>query len=860
MPRWSLVLGLSLVGCRAGVEGSLQLEGGVGGCFSLVDGDTCITKDPGRVVVWVEDTSPDLRLSGAPGEVVEGGSRWIVPVDTPTELVVVDGLQRPRFAVWVRPEAGPWRDALYAGASCAPEPDGADPDVRAFYLSGRARCAEEADPLTILEQAIAAHRARGDGMRLDWDLAMWGELAPHDQPVPGGIWLPSERSLESRYFWGFHHGRRANGAGNLADAHRYLDEARAMAMVLAREDGGQFYADSVVFLAENLSQASRFTDAHATITSGLDRLETAWGSAPTCQLFSLLSTVAWFGGMASQPTDESLIHLDRADELLASDEGLCPSISGARWQAAVNRAFVLARGKDWSTARDLLATAPLESAPDPQSRAWAEVFRSEVALATGQPEAVSSLLQPHLVASGRSPFGPQAHRLAGLAHQKLGRPDAAIAAFRAGLDSVELLARRAPLGLSRGSMLDATTDTSWRLAAALDARGDRPAAFSVLRAHRRRALLGLRQAAVAGGTGAYRGLSWSALRAAHDTGDTSRSAWEDDSGGGPLAALTAPPDSGLPPRVAAEMERFLQADPARPSAPVREPRDEEVFVLVGVHDEKLEIWTSTPEAGIGRSVQPDPGDLGHRLDAVVRVLDDHLAASTTVVFLPIGTARSWPLARAEWRGRPLGLQRTILTSLDLGIDSSPTPPRTAAVLADPTHDLVAAREEGRAVAAALDGTLDVDLRVGEAATDAALVALLTSDIDLVHFAGHAAFADDGWSSGLALAGGTQLAAWQLLALERVPPIVSMTACESSRTVTGQTERLGLAQAFVLAGSQAVLAADVPVADDLARTYGEAWARALATGASPPEAWRVANLAAAAAHPDAPWWTLRLWTP
>jgi len=72
--------------------------------------------------------------------------------------------------------------------------------------------------------------------------------------------------------------------------------------------------------------------------------------------------------------------------------------------------------------------------------------------------------------------------------------------------------------------------------------------------------------------------------------------------------------------------------------------------------------------------------------------------------------------------------------------------------------------------------------------------------------------------------------------------------------------MGLAQSFVVAGSDFVLAADVPVDDALALTYGTVWAKSLADGDDPRQAWVNANTVAAKRHPSEPWWAFRLWTP
>ena len=56
----------------------------------------------------------------------------------------------------------------------------------------------------------------------------------------------------------------------------------------------------------------------------------------------------------------------------------------------------------------------------------------------------------------------------------------------------------------------------------------------------------------------------------------------------------------------------------------------------------------------------------------------------------------------------------------------------------------------------------------------------------------------------------------ILALSRVPRFVVLSACEAARTDRGaRPESLGVAQAFVTRGAEAVIAPTRPVADDLA---------------------------------------------
>jgi len=87
-------------------------------------------------------------------------------------------------------------------------------------------------------------------------------------------------------------------------------------------------------------------------------------------------------------------------------------------------------------------------------------------------------------------------------------------------------------------------------------------------------------------------------------------------------------------------------------------------------------------------------------------------------------------------------------------------------------------------------------------------------VDLLHYAGHGTFSGlGGWESVLPLAGDSRLTLGDLLALGRPPRWVVLSGCETGRSSTGApVEGLGLAHAFLLAGSRAVIAATRPVGD------------------------------------------------
>lgn len=162
--------------------------------------------------------------------------------------------------------------------------------------------------------------------------------------------------------------------------------------------------------------------------------------------------------------------------------------------------------------------------------------------------------------------------------------------------------------------------------------------------------------------------------------------------------------------------------------------------------------------------------------------------------------------------------RPLVYGLDLPVAAAParTPGGHALVVADPRSDLPGARAEARAVAAVLaSGSrpwIAEELASGKAS--AAAVRGRLAGADLLHYAGHGTFSGvGGWESGLLLADETELTLGDFLALERLPAWVVLSGCDTGRSSTETpVEGLGLAHAFLLAGSQAVVASTRPAAD------------------------------------------------
>lgn len=190
----------------------------------------------------------------------------------------------------------------------------------------------------------------------------------------------------------------------------------------------------------------------------------------------------------------------------------------------------------------------------------------------------------------------------------------------------------------------------------------------------------------------------------------------------------------------------------------------------------------------------------------------------------------------------------------------PRPPRArdaprehgALVVGDPRGDLPRARAEARSVARALG----VEPVLGGAARREAVIAGLATT-GLFHYAGHGTFGGDAWGGELLLADDGTLRTGDVLALPGVPPRVVLSGCDTARSPATRVENLGLAQAFVVAGSRVVVAAARPVSDADAARFSTA------LHAAPPDdlvaAFRAATLALRdAGSPD--WSAFRVYVP
>jgi hypothetical protein len=238
-------------------------------------------------------------------------------------------------------------------------------------------------------------------------------------------------------------------------------------------------------------------------------------------------------------------------------------------------------------------------------------------------------------------------------------------------------------------------------------------------------------------------------------------------------------------------------------------------------------------------------------EALSRAILDPLARdierAQSIAVIASGDARHVDVHALPFEGAPLYARVPVVYPLDSGRmtrEGDRPATRRALLVGDPTLDLGGAHAEIDVVEGALagGGTFALTKLVGDSATGRSVRdALVTAD--LFHYAGHAAFAGrDGWESALRLAAGAELSIADILAMSRAPRFVVLLGCETARESEGSSaEGLGLAHAFLLAGSHEVVAATRAVDDATTAKIASAMYGAIARGASPTAALREAQI-------------------
>jgi tetratricopeptide (TPR) repeat protein len=257
-----------------------------------------------------------------------------------------------------------------------------------------------------------------------------------------------------------------------------------------------------------------------------------------------------------------------------------------------------------------------------------------------------------------------------------------------------------------------------------------------------------------------------------------------------------------------------------------------------------------------------PGDSAARVAATLLApFDELLARARALRVLAFGGLHAVDFHALPFRGRPLVAQAPVVYGIDAGGGGSQArcPDGGALVVANPRRYLPAAIREGALVRDRLAGCAPLMLG-GPEATRAAVLSALAGRA-LFHYAGHSVFGGDGWQSALLLAGADELTVGDVLTVDAPPRRVVLSSCDAARQRPGvAVEGISLAHAFVLAGTESVVAAVRPVPDDVALALMD---RFYAAGGAvdPAPALRQAQLEALEREPGLKEWpAFRVFTP
>ena len=138
---------------------------------------------------------------------------------------------------------------------------------------------------------------------------------------------------------------------------------------------------------------------------------------------------------------------------------------------------------------------------------------------------------------------------------------------------------------------------------------------------------------------------------------------------------------------------------------------------------------------------------------------------------------------------------------------------------------------------------------------------LLESVRLFHYAGHGRFDAEVEAKGeLTLSKNSRFDVGDILALAQAPETVILSACETATTNTKQMqESLGLAQAFIAAGSVEVVASRRAVNDKLSFFIMKHLHAKYSETGNLSQALQFAQLKAASKFPDSDWATYRLIT-
>ena len=831
MRRWAR-LALVVGSCQAEPVELEPLEAWFSGCDDV--GGACAVEvgDPApSVAVWTEAPGPfqvtlEGRAAPVTTESVDGGTRLTVAVlEVPTRLRVATdtaSFELPVVAAVPRRVVG--FDTCGPGASAEDRPEGAielaqDAFMCAWAAASSAEGEELVQATAARDRALAAYVSSLRQAGLVTEQAEQQAVAVHLARVAGRTdaarseleSFPPTRDADIAWLEAYYASLLALDEQDLRGAQESLDEARTWLRRLPDPDNAVATDSHQANLAGTLGDVDGALDA-------MRRLGERYPiDSEACDPYSrdLAENIAWHemirvrSGRARTPGVDPAALLAQVQE--AADR--CSAAPIDRTWTAVNRAFEAWSRGDYDAVSDVLRGRDVRV--NPELGAWGQALLAVAALDAGALTEARQLADEALLAA-RSGASPDAELFAWtvLADVELaaGRPAEAEQALVEAHEALWSRLPDVPSGTDRGRFVGARHGITLRLVQMLLADDRADDALALLRTARGRALRSLREGRTIEGLAEAPAARWAEAQAAYLAvrkvqAEAYSTRWT--LSGAELAEADV--QAAALRRQAAQALDDALAVVGRADADdtLRTPEPGEALVAWVPLGER---WAGLVSRGEQVDVAWGPGTntpIVALPDALAASLGDRLDEVERLTVLPWGIVHHLDMHAARVDGRPLVADLEVVYSVDL-------PPRAARepgaggvlVVSDGREDLPHARREAAAVASETGGTH----LTGSAATrDAVLPALAAAD--RLHFSGHGLLdPDQVWRSGLALADG-DLELGDVLAVRWAPRHVVLSGCETGRSPDdAQVAALGIAQAFVMAGSEQVVAATRQVDD------------------------------------------------
>jgi cellulose synthase operon protein C len=682
--------------------------------------------------------------------------------------------------------------------------------------------------------------------------------------------LPPRAPAESRYQLAYYRGLLAAKEGDYRTALAAVREAGTLAERVRLEREQRMAQEE---LAVILNTIGRWHEA----AQLFDRLRGMPQAASSCEGATLLTNQAWSALLAREAGESFADPTRLLESALAAYEACGSATAAERVNVLLNLALAHLQEGRLAQAKDLLARArELEPDPPVPHTLWWLDLEARIALREGPPgEALQRFeeLDKLALETGSSDGRLRAAFGQARSHVALGDRAAALESLDRAETLLDERGLHIPVQEGRETFFATRQATvSLHVELLLD-QGRNAQALDLTRHARSRVLRQLEHGDRLANLAPERRARWESLLTSYQARRKALENRAKDDWRLPLdrlrreqAARTAEAEAVK--KVLDQAFLLLQVPGERPDEAPPPPRPGE---LILAYQPLPRGWVGF--AALGRTVAVHrfelPPDLSRREELARRLLlpfRDSIRKARRIRILPCGPLRGVDFHALPFDGDVLLARGAVVYGLDLPGSAGAAEPagRRALLVADPRGDLPGALDEARGVRGVLESGsrpwITEELQRAAASADAVRGRL--AGADLLHYAGHGTYSGfGGWESGLLLAEETQLTLSDLLALERVPAWVVLSGCDTGRSAAETpVDGVGLAHAFLLAGSRAVVASTRP-ADD--RTVPAFFADVYRQWRHEPDlavALQRAQLAWRERSPDEDWPGFRLFEP